>query len=140
MLPAIIDTLEELGKAGKNEFDDFLATGGGDNKGFCLVIRGAMAADAMAKIWKAIILEDASAADFSLSGLESAKLLSAMQVLFRRRDILLPHAKDNLTHAALDAMSRLVLINAGSNAVQLRWPEMQSESRLELARFAVRRG
>ena len=47
LLPVTIDTLEELGKAGKNEFDDFLATGSGDNKCFCLVIRGAMAARLM---------------------------------------------------------------------------------------------
>ena len=139
LLPVVIDTLEELSKAGEKEFDDFLATWGGD-KGFCLVIRGAMAADAMVVIWKAIILEDTSAADSSLSGLESAKLLNAMQALFRDRGILMPHAKDMLTHAALDAMNGLVLVNAGSNAVPLRWPEMQSESRLEPARFAVRQG
>jgi hypothetical protein len=137
LFPVVLDTLEELARNGYTEFDDLVITWGGDS-GFCLVIRAALTSDAMIVMWQAIRLEDASAADFSLSGLESAKLQHTMRALFRDRGILLPHAKDTLTHAALDAMSRLVLINNGENAVDLRWPSMHSEARREPARFAVR--
>lgn len=141
LLPVAIDVLQKLTKVEKEDAakcaKEILSLFAGD-EGFVRVIGAAVAADAMCIGWQYIRLDDAEAADFSLTGPRAAELLHTMRAMLLDGGLFLAEASGTLTHQALCAMrGRLVWLGSDAgNAVALRWPSPHSPARRQPIRMA----
>ncbi|CAE7884807.1 unnamed protein product [Symbiodinium microadriaticum] len=94
-------------------------------KGYETLVTAAVVADAMMAFQPAIRLEDAAAADFSLSAVEAAKLKQTLWALLYHGGIFLEECSETLTHTVLRSIrNKTVFLRAGTpkqSAMVLHW-------------------
>ncbi|CAE7401950.1 unnamed protein product [Symbiodinium sp. CCMP2592] len=129
LLPIVVQCLADI----SSEQDDEDATWAcelleslGGEKGFNALLGAALVADTMVITQPAIRLEDAAAADWSLSGPVASELLQTLRHLLYEGGIWLEEAEGTLVHACLRSVrGKTVYIRSGTpaaSAIALAWP------------------
>ena len=130
LLPTVIQTLSDITSMTDDPHDsnwaESLLLRFSGTKGYETLVTAAVVADAMMAFQPAIRLEDAAAADFSLSAVEAAKLKQTLWALLYHGGIFLEECSETLTHTVLRSIrNKTVFLRAGTpkqSAMVLHWP------------------
>ena len=129
LLPTVIQTLSDVTKS--NDTQDAAWAEGLLHKfsgpaGYETLVSAAVVADALIACQPALRLEDSAAADFSLSGVEAARLKQTLWALLHNGGIFLEECDQTCTHACLRAIrNKTVFLRSGTpnmTALVLHWP------------------
>ena len=130
LMPLVVQCLSDI-SSDQDDIEDAtwaseLLEAWGGEKGFNTLLGAAVVADTMVITQPAIRLEDAAAADWSLSGPVASSLLQTLRHLLYDGGIFIEEADGTLVHACLRAMrGKTVYIRRGTpsaSAVALAWP------------------
>ena len=130
LLPTVIQTLSDITSMTDDPADsswaESLLQRFAGIQGYETLVTAAVVADAMMAFQPAIRLEDQAAADFSLSGVEAAKLKQTLWALLDNGGIFLEECDETLTHTVLRSIrNKTVFLRAGTpkqSAMVLHWP------------------
>ena len=130
LLPTVIQTLSDITSKSDDPQDanwaeELLQKFSGP-QGYEALVTAAVVADTLIARQPALRLEDEASADFSLSGVEAAKLTQTLRALLHDGGIFLEECDETLTHTVLRAIrNKTVFLRAGTpraSAMVLAWP------------------